>query len=410
MKITPSAAAVLAIAAGCGHAPNAGQAAVTPHLELVVEIDVARELVQADAVLTAPRSAWAEGWVINAALAVTQAQDGLAPVPGPQGGLQLLRRDSDGDPDEMLTARFSYQGVLSRDVMAFPLDRISQDAVELSANSMWLPVHASFSEGYSVAAEITGLPADWTLIAPGDVVQVDEGTWRIHRRTPDLDLALFAAPDYACREAGALTFCAHDLDVPQLAILSRHGSASLALFEGLFGPPEIAETRIALVDRDLSGGYARIGYMVMDLETSDTERHLAGYVSHEFAHSWFSAPIGSPDDHWLIESPAEYAAWRYMETAFGPDVRAEMEALARARMAGSGPLSGAGRASHAALYNKGPIFLADLEARVGRDALDAVLRATLSGQVMSTERFLTAVSDIASPDEAEWARSRIFEE
>jgi len=407
-----AAAAALAGCAPIQAASSPDQSALAPHIDLAVEIDIESQALTGQAALTAPRRAWEAGWVLNSALTLTGVPAGFRVGPAEQDGLVRLALDpaERGDPSDMLTARFAYSGVLSRDVMAFPLDRIAADAVELSANSMWLPVHASFSETYTIEADISGLPQTWTLIAPGVVTRQAGGAWRIERETPDLDLAFFAAPDYPCLEAGALQLCARDLDTPQVATISRHGEASLEMFTDLFGAPEVATTKIALVDRDMSGGYARAGYMVMDIEGDDTERHLASYVAHEFAHSWFFAPIGSPDDHWLVESPAEYAAWRYMETAYGPQARAAMEAAARERMLGAGPLSGAGRASHAALYNAGPVFLADLEARIGADALDSVLRLTLADPVMTTQGFFEALGTTAGPEVEAWARERIYAE
>lgn len=384
----------------------------TPHIDLTVRIDIESEALTAQAVISAPRRAWDAGWVLNSALTVGDPPSGWTVTPHEQDGLSLLALDAgtSDDPTEMMTARFEYAGVLSRDVMAFPLDRIAPDAIELSANSMWLPVHASLSETYTIDAEISGLPEHWTLIAPGVVTPQPDGAWRIERDAPDLDLAFFAAPGLDCLEAGALQLCARALDTPHVEVIAQHGSASLEMFSDLFGPAEVATTKIALVERDRSGGYARVGYMVMDIEDDDTERHLASYVAHEFAHSWFLPPIGSPDDHWLVESPAEYAAWRYMEAAYGPEARVDMETTARNRMLGAGPLSGAGRASHAALYNAGPVFLADLEARIGRDAIYTVLRRTLADPVMTTAGFLQAVGMTAGPDVESWARERIYAE
>jgi hypothetical protein len=382
------------------------------HLELQVALDIENEALTVEAALTAPRSAWREGWALNAALDLTEAGPGVVTAPSPDGSVRLIRHGDAGagPPDEPLTARFSYAGRLSRAVMPFPLDRIHPDAVELSANSMWLPVHAGFSERYTVTAEISGLPNHWTIAAPGQVARGPDAEATIRRETPDLDLAFFAAPDLTCRGDGAFTVCTADMEAGAVEVVTRHGAAALDQFSALFGPPEVARTTIALVERDRSGGYARLGYMVMDLEPGDTEAHLAAYVAHEFAHSWFFAPIGSPDDHWLIESPAEYAAWRYMQMRFGEDARTELEAAARAGMAGAGPLSGAGRASHAALYRAGPVFLAELERRIGRDALDTVLRLTLAEPVMTTAGFIDAVRQVAGEAEAERARERIYDD
>jgi hypothetical protein len=413
MKLLICAAA--AALAGCGPlqaSPSPADAPATPHIDLTVQIDIETESLIAQATISAPRRAWDAGWVLNSALTVGDLPSGWMVTSHEQDDLSLLALDSGntGDPAEILTARFEYAGVLSRDVMPFPLDRIAADAVELSANSMWLPVHASLSETYTIEAVISGVPEAWTLIAPGVVTRQPGGGWRIEREAPDLDLAFFAAHGLDCLEAGALQLCGHTLDTPHVEVIAQHGSASLEMFTDLFGPAEVATTKIALVERDRSGGYARAGYMVMDIEDDDTERHLASYVAHEFAHSWFLPPIGSPDDHWLVESPAEYAAWRYMEAAYGPEARVDMETTARSRMLGAGPLSGAGRASHAALYNAGPVFLADLEARIGRDALDTILRRTLADPVMTTAGFLEAVGTTAGPDAESWARERIYAE
>jgi hypothetical protein len=84
---------------------------------------------------------------------------------------------------------------------------------------------------------------------------------------------------------------------------------------------------------------------------------------------------------------------RYLEGEFGVAERDAMLARKRTAAAKAGPMVGDKRPSGVALYQKGPVLLFDLEARIGRPTLDRIL--IRRDRPLTSADFLKALADEA---------------
>ena len=147
-------------------------------------------------------------------------------------------------------------------------------------------------------------------------------------------------------------------------------------------------------------GYSRPGYLVVaDVGTlaADNVWGRVGYVAHELSHSWWSNAEFTTEDYWLVESTAEYVALRFLATELGQPAADTLFEGKKKRAERGGPILGQGRPSGDAVYAKGPLLLRELERRIGRDKLDAVLGALARRKHITTRDFLDELARVAGP-------------
>jgi hypothetical protein len=144
--------------------------------------------------------------------------------------------------------------------------------------------------------------------------------------------------------------------------------------------------------------------------------HPLWETAHEVSHLWWGWSTQMP--RWLAESLAEYAALRALEQTVGAGFVALMLREHRANVRDAGPMPpledtpGDAPNYWVNWYSRGALFFHALEARFGRDALDAMLRElyTDSGRARVTAagfeaRLRERFGDAVAPLIAAWLRS-----
>lgn len=379
--------------------------AAPAHYDIHAKLDLARGAIEATTAVTlpadqaqgAPAFLLGETYKVEQAAASAPAQVKIETVKEPFAA-QRIRFQFNQPPKGPVTLTFRYGGPLAPSGEP-PLNAISPKLIELNVDSFWLPVHDDLATRFTADTVVEGVPADFVVVAPGQVTRTGS-TLRIHREALDMDVAFAAAPGLKCVKEG-IELCAADPQSPIAAIYQRQGAAALKFLQDWFGPIPNGSPKVVVISRARDSGYARTGYVVVtDHGETPPEFRLAKFICHEFSHAWWSPAKADTEDHWLTESLAEYTGMRFVEAAFGVEDRDWYLTRKRETAAKAQPILGGGRRDEDTLYSKGPVLLFDLEARIGRPKMDAMMARLGRKPPRTTAEFLAVLSEVAGADAA----------
>ncbi|KIG18784.1 Membrane alanine aminopeptidase N [Enhygromyxa salina] len=253
------------------------------------------------------------------------------------------------------------------------------------------PCHPQPADGLTFQLELTGVPEGLTAVYPRQV----------QTQTPAYVVAWavdeFTRIDLGATEAGTQIAA---WVRPGEEAAAREGTATLRagfeFFEQTYGAYAFGpEAGSVIVDwrGQAYGGMEHHPYWHVDVtELADQEVHL-----HEAAHGWFGdgVRIRCWEDFILSEGTTSYLSARAVEATSGPEAASRTWADFRDRLdrLQSGPHSKLawfdGCNEHDVIadglfrnaYMRGAFFLRAVEARVGRESLDAALRAVYQRHV-----------------------------
>lgn len=291
--------------------------------------------------------------------------------------------------------------------------------VRMTEQSVFYPAVPLSSRGPAIERTATVLrvlaPPDFEVAAPGRRTEA-RPSWTFESTRPGV----------LCLVAGR--YARHDSTRDALStvvlLLPEHAERAPAIAEEVHGihryyrdwlgaidagPP----TPVTVVEIECRPGssynWASEGVIAVDRRTLRAELPFR-LLAHELAHLWWGIGVRSEGagERFLTESTSEYAAWRCLEQRRGPEALTAAEDAARERVAslrGRGhdaPLSAVTSRSPSyadLVHAKGPLALRRLEESVGRDALDAALRAFVRRHrdgVATLEAFLSEVRRAAA--------------
>lgn len=325
----------------------------------------------------------------------TEATD--KPFPGLQA--VVIRTKPGKQPPSRID--IAWEGPLNPPKDSSPVVAASPERVELFVDSMWMPYRDDLGLVFTLDAAISGLPADMVVVSQGEIKRSGDIV-TIRREIPDMDFVLVADKGLQRVTDGDVEIYARDLENPYVAVYRRHAAGSIDFYRKWFGPLPHRPVRLVVVSRAEGPGYARRGYIVVTergAAKAPDERGIAGFIAHEFGHAWWNRGGPMTEDYWMTESMASYVSYRYLES-IGKPLTPEERAALRDKSETTSAILGNGRPSGDAVYTRGPVLLADLEARIGRAAMDRIIGALARDPPEKTAGFLAKISEIAGPEAA----------
>ena len=294
----------------------------------------------------------------------------------------------------------------------------SRGLIQSGREDLWFPITTAPMGRFTADATIAGIPRNMHLVSNG-VVSRNGGAVRIRLAQPDFALVLIGGPTLSARRVGDVEFVAGNHALPDNRVFAQHANQALSFVEGLFGKL-VRPIRVVSLDHQRPGGYYHNGIMVVRQKRTPPvpemyESEAAYLMGHEFAHHFWPEYALATGDKWLAESIASFVGLRFVEQRFGLKEREAHLALYRKYMpptAGAIAIrTGDHEASNEAIYFKGPLALFDLEEKIGREALDDLLRSLLlSPEPRSTALFLRRLAAASGKDVAARFEARLYAE
>lgn len=202
-------------------------------------------------------------------------------------------------------------------------------------------------------------------------------------------------------------------DPADLAAADRMGEVFRRVLDhhsGLFGAPPFWRVTLAEVVNGTGGGLSPMQLILLPRfvwtrNGTEDDALRDALLGHELAHQYYFNWVGitAPEDAWLSEGMAEYAACRFQAARTGDDaafrlnywgyvlgVPSETDAPLASEAASSS------RDAFEILYQKGSEVLRRLERRVGTEQMDRFLRnvtVSATGQILTTGEFIDRAAD-----------------
>jgi hypothetical protein len=304
-----------------------------------------------------------------------------------------------------------YSGILLPEPMPNAINSISPELVEFTVDSFWQPFDARFDQGVTgrVSLEIDG---DWTPVSTGEA-RVRAGGVDIDFDTPTRDFPITLLAEHREIETPGYRVLDTRLEAHDLTDVTNAVGACTDYLNDRFGAREPLPQATIVIHGRQGSGYARdtvialtdIGERVSD----DTFR----FICHELSHFWASNGNPLTVENWLNESFAEYIGVMAVREARGEDAADAMLDGFRDQVARAGEtppiwLPGAtDRSPYMVNYRKGPLALAALEERIGREAFAEFMRRAMVDRIATTPELLGALEDVAGDDHRAWFEARL---
>ncbi|NER15353.1 hypothetical protein GWK08_18000 [Leptobacterium flavescens] len=311
-----------------------------------------------------------------------------------------------------LDIKLEYSSQLKAEDAPWGIDKISENWVELSVNSAWLPVLSSFDLYFTADMEVDlKTEKELELISSGSSKKTAKNKFEIHNTVPQIDLVLIGSHSFYRNDQENTTIYDHKKDNGRAAFMSDISKKSHQWLNRNFGSSkELPEVKLAIAPRNESG-YARKNFIVLSnsISVNDT-LHFVNFITHEFAHFWSSGANPQTAHRWLDESVAEYIAFKYIQKEYNADAfstflsRIEKEApqlppVYKPEITGPPP--------HAVMYRKGVGKLHHLEKMIGEKALFAFLNKWFTYEKKDTETFLNLLGELQGEDVAKNFRAEL---
>ena len=296
----------------------------------------------------------------------------------------------------------SYGGELLPEPMENRINTISPDKVELTVDSLWHPFDGRFTEQVTADFRVD-IPGEWTGVTNGSAELDVDGGWRFST-APGLDIPVTLLGKFRKTDAPGYVIYDTRETSDSLPELVESTAACTSYLNDRFGDVDpLPEAKIVVHDREQSG-YSRKTLIALSKISGRDKSRLMQFICHELAHYWSMRGAANTVENWLNETFADYVALMAVREHMGQDVFESFLARYRQQLDEAGDLppiwtpENQERGPYLVQYRKGPLALATLEERLGRDLFAQFVHRYMTEEIATTPALLEALEDVAGAD------------
>ncbi len=301
--------------------------------------------------------------------------------------------------EKPITITFDYTFTLKEKDAPWGIDKISDDWIELSLNSGWLPIISSYNNQFSVEAELDIISkSKFDILSSGTSKALGNHKYKIKNTIPQIDFVLIGSPKLHKSQKGNITIYEPKENNEREGFVFNFSEKSYQWLNSTFGEvKKIPPVKLVITPRKESG-YARKNFIVLSNDISVTDTlHFVNYITHEFVHFWSNGANPLSEHRWLDESIAEYVAWKYIHKNYDEievknfltKIKKELDRIAPVYVKGKTDIP-----SHAVMYKKGVYKLFQLEEMVGENKMFKILIDWFRVENKNSEEFLRLIENI----------------
>ena len=306
----------------------------------------------------------------------------------------------------------SYQGVLLPTPMTNRINHIGNDYIELNIDSFWFPINNEFNK--LLTTEFTFSTGDkWQAISTGEV-QINEQTAFVKNSDPFIDIAITLAPHFKKTKGNGYQL--YDLRTKDndTAILSDAANHCYSFLNQTFGKTSPLPNAHFILHNRPESGYARKGYIALSSINKFQPEDLTGFVCHELSHFWSSYGKFDTVENWLNESFAVYAELMairsiYGDQAYQSNLKKFSSQIENKNLPPIWTKEDQSRKPYLVNYRKGPLAIAALEKKLGRDKFLPVIQRYMNEKVQTTPQLFNIVEEVAGKESRAWFAKKLAE-
>jgi len=304
-----------------------------------------------------------------------------------------------GRAGEIVHIKYKYHGTITN-WSKWSANTIGPEWVEIGLYFPWFPDGSgSLPATYKMNIDC---PPEYRVFSLGEINK-SEITWQITQNEPVNDVLVFISKDMTIATSNLmdleLTLCYHNLSDTIRNSFSNDIGIAYKHFSNWFGSLENPNLAIIESKREIGGGYARTGAIVLpSFKTIDyfSNRIMYNYyIGHEMAHLWWNKAAADSWEDWLNEAFAEYSSLLIIREVFGQLEFEKQINDRRKNIVDIKPIWGIKRTDDQAyyvLYDKGAILLHELETKIGEGPFQKLTQLCHQNHIRTTEDFLSLLA------------------
>lgn len=282
----------------------------------------------------------------------------------------------------------------------------SDDWIELNFYTAWFPVN---TESYSYTSKINLVIDKGYHVSSSGIVTDNKQYIELSQPLQGFDMVIIASKNLKTKSLNAnnvhIEVVYSELSELEADSIITECKYAFELYQKLFEKRDSSYFKFVIAPFD-GGGYSRKNFVSM--RSKKFNLHTRTGIGHELAHFWCTGANTSTWEDWLNESFAEYSMLLYLRETLGQDVFNKQIEAYKKDVINTPPIWGIDRNSNAAyyvLYEKGALYLYELEQKIGQEEFVKLLKTTLLQRIRTTDGFLKLIEKQISKETSAWTEN-----